>query len=225
MTSFQDWMMMSLMKCFFSMKRLENIKYAIFDANVIIYQCFPNGKYRIIGLTKPAKDLTNFLINQDSFIIVPHFIISEIEQKGFINIIDDYFAPKNINQICEPPKHVDEAFKFKLMRKVRSNYNALKQNDNFLIEEYEPSSDLMESINNAFTDFNSLPYVDEYLRLKHADYVNPSDADKKLILFSKEKECPLITNDLDITFFCEEISKRNLTFEIIEFKSISSSCA
>ena len=56
---------------------------------------------------------------------------------------------------------------------------------------------------------------------KHTDVLNPSIEDKKLILFSKDKECPVISNDLDLTFFQEELLKRNLVHEIIDFASIN----
>ena len=55
---------------------------------------------------------------------------------------------------------------------------------------------------------------------KHTDMVNPSMEDKKLILFSKEKECPVISNDLDLTFFREKLLNLNLVHEIIDFDSL-----
>lgn len=44
--------------------------------------------------------------------------------------------------------------------------------------------------------------------------------DKKLILFSKDKNCPLISNDLDLTFFSDELLDLNLVHEIIDFDSL-----
>ena len=72
------------------MIRLENETHIIYDANVIIYSLFPET-YKIPFLTASAKKLNNFLFNQESVILVPHFIISEIERKGYYNVIDDYF--------------------------------------------------------------------------------------------------------------------------------------
>jgi len=62
------------------MIRLKNEMRVIYDANIIIYSLFPE-KYKIPVFTNYAKKLTNFLFNQESTIMVPHFIISEIEHK------------------------------------------------------------------------------------------------------------------------------------------------
>ena len=80
--------------------------------------------------------------------------------------------------------------------------------------------ELLESIDNAFVDFNDLDDIDEYFMRKHTDMVNPSIEDKKLILFSKDKGCPLISNDLDITFFSRQLLDLNLAHEIIDFDSL-----
>ena len=78
----------------------------------------------------------------------------------------------------------------------------------------------MEAIDNAFNDFNDLDNIDEYFMRKHTDIVDPSHEDKNLILFSKDKECPVISNDLDLTFFSVELKNLNLVHEIIDFDSV-----
>lgn len=190
------------------MNRLENEMNVIYDANVIIYSLFPE-KYKIPLFTAFAKKLNNFLFKQDSMILVPHFIISEIEHKGYNNIINDYF------------RDLRQSSKFELMVQLRHNFGNLKKHENFLQEYYEPSFELLESIDNAFIDFNNLDNIDEYFMQKHVDVLNPSREDKKLILFSKDKECPIISNDLDLIFFQEELLNRNLVHRIIDFKSIN----
>lgn len=170
------------------MNRLKDVDQVIYDANIIIYYSFPEGKYRLIGLTKPAERLTNFLFNQDSTIVVPSFIISEIEHKGYFDIIDEYFLDIEIDS------------KYRLLRKVRNKFENLLEHDNFLIENYKPSIKSLHSINDAYTKFNNLNDIDEYFTLKHTDALNPSIENQMLILFSKEKKCPLVSNDLDITF-------------------------
>lgn len=190
------------------MIRLENETQAIYDANVIIYSLFPE-KYKIPLLTALAKDLNNFLFNKESTIVVPHFIICEIERKGYYKVIDDYF------------KDLRPSSRFQLMIKLRHNFENLKKHENFSQEYYQPCEKLLESIDNAFIDFNNLDNIDEYFMRKHTDVLNPSIEDKKLILFSKDKECPIISNDLDLTFFHEELLKRNLVHQIIDFKSIN----
>lgn len=190
------------------MIRLKNQTKVIYDTNIIIYYLFPDGKYRIPLFTRSAKRLTDFLFNQQSVIVVPHFIINEIERKGYYNIINDYF------------NDIKQSSKLALMNKLKSNFEKLKKHENFLEEYYEPSIKLLESISNAFIDFNHLDNIDEYFMRKHTDMVNPSMEDKKLILFSKEKECPVISNDLDLTFFREKLLNLNLVHEIIDFDSL-----
>ena len=190
------------------MIRLENETHVIYDANVIIYSLFPE-KYKVPLLTALAKDLNNFLFNHESKIVVPHFIISEIERKGYYKVIDDYF------------KDLRPSSRFQLMIKFRHNFKNLKKHENFLQEYYQPSEELLDSIDNAFIDFNNLDNIDEYFMRKHTDVLDPSIEDKKLILFSKDKEYPVISNDLDLTFFQKELLKRNLVHEIIDFDSIT----
>ena len=95
------------------MIRLKNETQIIYDANVIIYSLFPE-KYKIPFLTTSAKKLNNFLLNQESTIVVPHFIISEIERKGYYNVIRDYF------------KDLRPSSRFQLMIKLRHNFENLK---------------------------------------------------------------------------------------------------
>lgn len=190
------------------MNRLKNQSNVIYDTNIIVYYLFPDGKYRIPLYTRPAKNLTNFLFNQKSGIVVPHFIIQEIERKGYYNIINDYF------------NDIRQSSKLALMNKLKNNFENLKKNENFLEEYYKPSDELLEAIDNAFNDFNDLDNIDEYFMRKHTDIVDPSHEDKKLILFSKDKECPVISNDLDLTFFSKELQNLNLVHEIIDFDSL-----
>ena len=190
------------------MNRLKNQSNVIYDTNIIVYYLFPDGKYRIPLYTRPAKNLTNFLFNQKSGIVVPHFIIQEIERKGYYNIINDYF------------NDIRQSSKLALMNKLKNNFENLKKNENFLEEYYKPSDELLEAIDNAFNDFNDLDNIDEYFMRKHTDRVDPSFEDKKLILFSKDKECPVISNDLDLTFFSKELQNLNLVHEIIDFDSL-----
>ena len=194
------------------MNRLENHIQVIYDANIIVYFIFPDGKYRIPLFTKYAKRLTEFLFNQKSNVVVPHFIIDEIERKGYYNIINDIF------------KEIRQSAKLKLMIKLRENFKKIKKYENFSEEYYNPPDELLEAIDNAFLDFNNLDNIEEYYMRKHTDILNPSVEDKKLILFSKYKECPVISNDLDLTFFQEELRNLNLVHEIIDFKSIDFNC-
>lgn len=63
--------------------------------------------------------------------------------------------------------------------------------------------------------------MQNFLKLKNRSDQLPSDEDLKLILFSKHKKAPLISNDYDITFFAEELLENSLAYNIYEFKSIN----
>lgn len=95
------------------MIRLKNEKHVIYDTNVIIYYCFPKGRYNIKQHTNPAEMLTNFLFNQNSMIIVPKFIISEIMRKGIYKIIEDYFS------------EIDQHQKLRLYTKIKHKLEKL----------------------------------------------------------------------------------------------------
>ena len=192
------------------MIRLKDREQVIYDTNIIIYYCFPKGKYHIKHLTNPAELLTEFLFNQNSIIAVPKFIILEINRKGIYEIIDDYFS------------EIEQHKKLRLFNKIKRNLEKLYDKTQFLVEEYKPSTESMDLVNDAYDEFNNLLNIDEYLALKKTDILNPSDEDKMLILFSKYKKSPIITHDRDLTFFRDELLKKNLVTEIIDFNSITS---
>jgi len=103
------------------------------------------------------------------------------------------------------------------MIKLRHNFENLKSREKFSQKYFEPSDELLGCIDNAFVDFNNLDNIEEYFMRKQTNTLNPSIEDKKLILFSKDEKCPIISNDLDLTFFQEELLKRILVHEIIDF--------
>ena len=70
-------------------------------------------------------------------------------------------------------------------------------------------------------NFNDKEKLNEFLDLKKTDELSPSDEDMMLILFAREEQVPLISNDWDITFFVEELINENLAYEIVNFKDIS----
>ena len=74
--------------------------------------------------------------------------------------------------------------------------------------------------NHFFMNFNDKNKLNKFYALKHANVLSPSDEDMKLILFAMERNAPLISDDWDVTFFREELSQKNLSYEIINFKEI-----
>lgn len=56
------------------MNRIKN-QLITYDSNLIIYYCFSTKNHEIIELTSKTKKLTEYLINNNSEIILPQFII------------------------------------------------------------------------------------------------------------------------------------------------------
>lgn len=192
------------------MIRLKDKQNVIYDTNIIIYHCFPKGKYNIKQYSNPAIRLTEFLFDQNSIILIPNFVILEIGRKGVYKIVNDYFS------------NIENHQKLRLYTKIRYNLDNLKQNPQFVVEDYMPSNDSLESINDAYAEFSNLSNINEYFCLKKTNNLNPSLEDKMLILFSKDKESPIVSNDLDLIFFRDELIDKDLVHEIIDFNSISS---
>ena len=91
------------------MIRLKDTERVIYDTNIIIYYCFPKGRYNIKQHTNPAEMLTDFIFNQNSTIIVPRFIILEMMRKGIYDIIEDYFS------------EIEQHQKLRLYTKIKRN--------------------------------------------------------------------------------------------------------
>ena len=175
--------------------------------------------HRIIEKTNKARKLTQYLVNNGVGIMVPKFIINEINNKGFPKIVNDYLKD-NKNVIVDVSKNQPHGFTLRLVKKLQNNFKNLQKKDYFYIEEYEPEEKLFNSIKSFFINFNDKNKLNKFFALKHTNVLSPSDEDMKLILFAMENNAPLISDDWDVTFFREELSQKNLSYEIINFKEI-----
>ena len=202
------------------MDRLKNDSKVVYDANIIIYYCFLYKTHKIVEKTTKARKLTQFLVDNNVKILVPEFIIHEINNKGFPKIVDDYLNDKK-NLIIDVTKKPSYAFRLRLVKKLKDNFENLQQKDYFHVEQYYPEELLFDSIKLFFTNFDDEYKLNEFFNLKNTDKLSPSDEDMKLILFAMEKEVPLISNDWDVTFFSEELINENLAYNIINFKDLS----
>ena len=192
----------------------------MYDANIIvIFYCFLYKTHRIIEKTNKARKLTQYLVNNGVGIMVPKFIINEINNKGFPKIVNDYLKD-NKNVIVDVSKNQPHGFTLRLVKKLQNNFKNLQKKDYFYIEEYEPEEKLFNSIKSFFINFNDKNKLNKFFALKHTNVLSPSDEDMKLILFAMENNAPLISDDWDVTFFRVELSQKNLSYEIINFKEI-----
>lgn len=201
------------------MDRFKNESEVVYDANIIIFYCFLYKTHRIVEKTNKARKLTQYLVNNGVGIMVPEFIIHEINNKGFPKIVNNYLNDKK-NVIVDVSKNPPHGLTLRLVQKLQNNFKKLQKKDYFHIEEYEPEEKLFNSIKSFFINFNDENKLNKFYALKHTNVLYPSDEDMKLILFAMEKNAPLISDDWDVTFFREELAQINLAQEIINFKEI-----
>jgi hypothetical protein len=202
------------------MDRFKNYSQVAYDAQIIIYYCFSYKEYKLTGRTTKARDLTQYLVNNGTTICVPDFIIDEINHKSIPRIVSDYVEDER-RPILEWPLHPPHGLVLRLTDKVKANFENLQKKSYFNVVEYSPDKTALNSIKSFFMNFNDKDKLNEFLNLKNTNMLSPSDKDMMLILFAKDKQIPLISNDWDITFFVEELVDKNLAHEIVNFKDIS----
>lgn len=188
----------------------------IYDSNIIIYYSFHTENHKILELTNKSKKLTEFLISNGSHIHVPKFIMDEIESKGIRKIIDEYITT---NQITNLPQNPNMIFRLGLEFKIKRKLKRLQDKEWFSIEDYTPSEELINRIDDFFLNLNKSE-ITEFLKLKNRNNPKPSYNDIQLIAYSKEREHPLISNDYDITYFSKELIEKNLAHQIFNLKEL-----
>ncbi len=129
------------------MNRFKNIDKVSFDSMIIIYYCFNFKDNKLIELSDKAQLFTEKLIKNNSKIIVPSFILSEIKQKETLQIINRYISS---NQITNLPKNPNMAFKLGLEYKFKNKVNKMMKKDWVIISDYSPSEALIEQIHDFF---------------------------------------------------------------------------
>lgn len=191
--------------------------YVSYDSMIIIYYCFSVKNYELIELNNKAQKLTEFLIRNDSKIIVPRFLISEILNKDILNVIEEYIS---FGQIANVPPNPNRIFKIGLEFKIKNNFNKLLKKEWFIVEDYVPPEELYNQIKDFYEELESHSRLDEFLKKKNRANPKPSFEDMGLITFSKETGYPIITNDYDITFFGEELYQKGLSWKIFNFNKL-----
>ena len=199
------------------MDRLKNYEKLSYDSNIIIYYCLKTKETRVIELTDKTHELTRFLVNNKSFITVPNFIMNEISKIDIPKMISKMIKERSLTCI---PKDSNYSFQFTLAMKLEKNLKKMQANDWFIIEMYYPSKDIFEAIEDFFNSLEDHPQIEEYLKSKHKNSPVPSFEDMALIAFSKEKNCPVITNDKDLTFFAKELLEKNISGEIFALQDL-----
>lgn len=199
------------------MINLLDFKEIGYDSMMIIYYCFNIKNHKIIEYTDKTHELTEFLLKNHKKIIVPSFLISEIRQKGAIKIIEEYISSKQITNL---PRNINSTFRLGLFFKFKTKLNKLLKKEWFNICDYNPPKGTFSPIETFFKNLNHHPQYKEFLKKKKRTTPVPSFEDLGLMAFSKDMNCPIISNDNDLTFFSRELSEKKLTGKIFNFNDL-----
>lgn len=132
-------------------------------------------------------------------------------------MIEEYISSKEISNL---PKNINMAFKLGLEFKFKSKLNKMLNKEWFVVEEYNPPTKIYDAIHDFFKNMASHKKYNEFLKKKNRTTPVPSFEDMALMAFSKDKKCPIISNDNDITFFKEELFEKDLTYKIYNFNDL-----
>ena len=199
------------------MNRLLGQPRVTYDSNLIIYYCFSTKDFKISQLTQKIHKLTEILVNNGSKIIIPKFIIKEINNVTFSEIVCRYITEDSrANNLTKRPTFL---FRVELEGKIRKKFNKLLKKDWLLIEDCIQSKGLTDQITEFFLNLDDYK-LKGFLAKKKKSNPLPSKIDIKLIGFSKESNSILISNDYDITYFASELFKKGLSGKIYNLKDI-----
>jgi hypothetical protein len=204
----------------------------IYDTNCIIYYVFKTeipiertGERLTIEaspFTQLVKDITNYIRHNDKKIITLKIAFDEITLYKLAEIVHDKFSePSFVGNIAtktgpEEYQRRKPIIEQQILRKVTKDIKRLGLGAEswFSIDSsYSPVGGDINNIRGFFSSlFNNSTTKPRFNPLKNPI---PSDVDLKLILFSKDKNYPLISNDGDITEFRKELTDNNYTHKII----------
>lgn len=198
----------------------------IYDSNCVIYQCFKtveegiNGQEVVIDeppFTDIVKQITEYIKECDKKIYVFDLAWKcEIENKdGLTNLVnkrlldDELRMSLGLRRGEKFPPLIQLKVTKNLIKKVRR----LKHEVWFIVDETyrAPDSKLNALTEFLRTKYQSLPNTDPFIRYNSF----PNYIDMSLILYSKHKEFPLISNDRHIILFRDDLISNQYTHKII----------
>lgn len=199
------------------MNRLKN-QLITYDSNILVYYSFLTKNHQIKELTSKTHKLTEYLINNNSKILVPQFLVDEINRLTFSKIVSDYMS--NGYEVTNLPKNPTFLFKIELEGKLHKKFKNFLKKDWVIVDDGIPSENLVNGIEKFFINLEYPPQKQEFLNLKKREDLKPSNVDIMLIAFSKEMGSILISNDYDLTFFAEELFEKDLSNRIFSLKEL-----
>lgn len=124
------------------------------------------------------------------------------------------------NQIINIPKRPNLTFKLGLEFKFKKKFDKLLKKEWFNVEIYVPPTELYDPLKDFFNQLINHPKLNAFMKKKKRITPVPSFEDLGLMAFSKDKSCPIISNDNDLTFFADELHEKGLTDKIYNFNNL-----
>lgn len=199
------------------MNQLKDIDNITYDTMLIIYHCFNIKHHQLIEYTNKTQILTEFLVKNNAKIVVPEFIINEIENKGIRKITNEFIKS---GQLANIPKNPDQAFILGIEFKVKMKLSRLQTKEWFTVIIYSPPEKYLDKIYDFFKELKHHPNINEFIKRKNRRDTIPSFEDMAIIAFSKEMKIPIISNDADLTFFSNELYEKGLSDKIFNFSEL-----
>ncbi len=196
----------------------------IYDANSIIYYCFLHEEkikgrtvtIRVMEFTNKIQNLTEEFINEGFIIETLSCVMKEIYDKGIAKIVDEFCEDfRTMDLIGLPGARISNQIKLRLARKTEEKIKRLQSKAWFNVVDYVPSEKEIERVRSFYESLSGTPKMIEHMRRKRTREPYPSEVDMSLLVYSKEREAPIVTNDSDLTDFKSELEREGLCYGII----------
>ncbi len=202
----------------------SNKRIIIYDANSIIYYCFLHEErikgrtvtIRVMEFTNKIQNLTEEFLKAGFTIETLSGVMKEIYDKGIAKIVDEFcedFRTKDL--IGLPGRRIPDGIKLRLARKTEDKIKRLQNRPWFTVVDYTPPEKEIERVRSFYESLSGTPKMIEHMRRKRTREPYPSEVDMSLLVYSKEREAPIVTNDSDLTDFKYELEREGLCYGII----------
>ncbi len=197
----------------------------IYDANSIIYYCFMHEErikgraviIRVMEYTNKIQSLTERLINSGFEIVTISGVMDEIYKKGIAKIVEEFCNDYRTKDLIGLPERarISDRIKLRLARKTEDKINRLVNKAWFRVVEYKPADKDIERVKSFYESLSDTPKMIEHMKKKRTREPYPSEVDMSLLIYSKEREAPIVTNDSDLIDFRSELEEHDLCYRII----------
>jgi len=207
------------------MEVVSQKKTVIYDANSIIYYCFLHEEkirgrtvtIRVMEFTNKIQNLTEQFIKSGFEIVTLSGVMNEIYNKGIAKIVEEFCDDYRTKDLIGLPERarISDRIKLRLARKTEEKIKRLQNKTWFTVVEYEPAHKDIERVRGFYESLVGTPKMVEHMKRKRTREPYPSDVDMSLLVYSKEREAPIVTNDSDLTDFKHELESQGLCSGII----------